>query len=500
MLKIGLAYLPVSVIGSVVAITFTQQLLYITDDISKVFQDSIKADTNSFMVTIAKGFGPSGFVAKGSGSAWIMSLFLAMGLLLSTAVMYIILSLREASIYIAALFFPILFAMLIWPSLHKYFKKLVEFLVGMIICKIVMVAAISLMVASFTSLSGQTEQAAIGIALNGDAVNPAQYQQGLGSWFAQCVTMIFTFFIVCFAPNIPSKLFANIGFDDTGRQQATMQNRPDMKRKIDFGNRMVGLAGDAVALKNALGQYGPARRDALETDTYAKESSLRGLSTTPDAYNAEQRARRGYRRTAEGGGPPETAHDYQVALGDRMIEQYSASRQFDERGIAEVLMAIPAENLTSIETNVGIDPHTGGVLPGATRMGYTAVHWTRTDHQGNQVRRVELVMHGHGQNNEHIEVSPAVLRAAMNDITAKAADEDAPIAEIAVHVTRPDQTPGHSFGSRDTARNETNREAQVINSVVKEFNGNGVRAKYVRPDQYGTKMDDDYERLKMYRT
>lgn len=446
LLQIALVYLPLSLIGSVVAIEITQQLLNITDDISNVFQRSIEGDANVFMVMIAKGFGPEGFVVSNNGDSWVITVFLGLGLLMTAAVMWIILSLREASIYIAALFFPIVFAMLIWPSLHKYFKKLVEFIIGMIISKVVMVAAISLMVASITSATGYDSVAAMGLALNGEEASQQEEKQGMWAWYAQTVTMIFTFFIVCFAPNIPSKLFANVGFEDTGRHQSAMQNRPDMKRKIDWGNRMVGVATGLVGLHNAISQWGPAREAGQDMDPYSRRSRALGLSSQPAAYTAEQRARRGFgqhRGGNNGNPPPKNSKEWHNNFSDHIIERWSGSEQFDERYFADVLMSIGGEALERPYINQGTDPNGNPGDPTAAPRGYQWAVWQRTDVEGNVVRKVELVMNGHDRNNNQIDISPRAVDAAIRDVLKTLGDDV--VAEIAVHAPLMTHTGGSTL-------------------------------------------------------
>lgn len=486
LLKISLAYFPVSILGTAVAITIVQQLIYITDDICQAFQRSINADVYGFTTNIARGFGPDGFVVNGGGKMWFISLMLGLGLLLATCVMYIILSMREASIYIAALFLPIVFAMLIWPPLQKWFKKLVEFLVGMIISKIIMVAAISLMVASFTaSIGGHASAAANALTPQGDAgvtVPGDQNRQSDFSWFAQTVTMIFTFFVVCFAPNIPSKLFANVGFDDTGKQQAMMQNRPDLKRKIDWANRMVGVATAAVQLKNNLQQYPSARAYGDAVDPVTRNRELIGLSARPAAYNEEQRATRGYGKApTPPAGRNNSEHELMVEIGDQMIKEWSATQNQSKNYVADLLMGIGADNLVGINVVSGSSDENVAsardVLANAKAGDIINISRVVTDKWGNQSIAVESVELLHDDAGNQVKAaSAAAMETNLKEQNSVDAVTGRNRSRNAIHLVQEDQDPNQiPYGNTDKTMNAARQSTAKHENMAKKYNNSGKK-------------------------
>jgi hypothetical protein len=504
MLQAGLVYLPISLIGSVIAIVFVQYLLYISDDISEVFQNSISGDAQLFMVSIARGFGPEGyFVSGGGSSAWVMSIILALGILLATAVVYIILSLREASIYIAALFFPIIFAMLIWPPLHKHFKKLVEFIIGMIISKIVMVAAISLMVAAMASITGFDSAASQGLGLDGQSTADEEDDQAFVVWISQCITLIFTFFVVCFAPNIPSKLFANVGFEETARIQTPLMNRPDMKRRIDWGNRMVGIATQAAGFREVLTQWGPARNVSRQMN--AHDHALRSMGIRKQPYSKKERLNAGFGTNPVGpdGAPPDFgSKQYFNNFGDVIVKDWGASKNHNEKYFADLLMSVGGKALESFEINQGRGNNAVPGVPHASPYGFQVAIWQRQDRDGNLVRCAEIQMNTFDENNNPISVLPQAVTAAIQETLAAAETagpdgKPAPLAQVKVHLPGVDlTTPGNNlngntgqvFGPSDTRRPGI-IQANAIDAAIKKMapSPHGTVVTLVR-DAYATQI------------
>jgi hypothetical protein len=58
---------------------------------------------------------------------------------------------RDAAIYIAVFFLPLTFIAMIWPATSRYAKRLVEFLIAVILAKFVIVAIIGLASAALTN-------------------------------------------------------------------------------------------------------------------------------------------------------------------------------------------------------------------------------------------------------------------------------------------------------------------------------------------------------------
>lgn len=417
LLKITLVFFPISVLGTWVGMVFVQQSLYITDDIAAVFQQSISADTEQFMVNVAYGFGPEGFMAK--SAIWLLGVFMAFGLMFAAIVIYIVLSLREASIYLASLFLPVGFAMLIWPPLQKYFKKLVEFLFGMIICKIVMVGAVSLMVASMATVVNLDSVPANSLGLDGNpAAADPQRELSFFSWLTQTLTVLFTFAVVCFAPNLPSKLFSNVNFEETGALQATWQSRPDMKRKIDWTNRMFGVAKAGRGLYSALRGRSYIKSAGARMNNTERMRQAVGLPAVKEPITREDLRAHGFKfyddpdieRDENGQITPEEMQRVRAA---ETIMTLASSDNWDDERIARAMLHVRGDRMLGHTINPGnvpagtpghgTDPRVFGA------GGYAKFDWM--DDEGKL--RTTMILRGHDKNNNRLAVPNAQVEAQV---------------------------------------------------------------------------------------
>ncbi len=66
-------------------------------------------------------------------------------------VLWLEMVIRDAAIYIALFFLPLTFVAMIWPATSRWARRLVEFLVAVILAKFVIVAIISLATAAITN-------------------------------------------------------------------------------------------------------------------------------------------------------------------------------------------------------------------------------------------------------------------------------------------------------------------------------------------------------------
>lgn len=167
LLRSVLVFLPISILGAVVAVELVQLLLNLTDDMSNIFLALIERDAANFFSGISNGFAGAASSGQAIGLTWILALLMTAALF-STL---IVLILREGSIYIATMLLPIGFAVLVWPATSKILRRLVEFLFAIILSKLVIVAAMSMAIASVTAQAGFTPAAA---ALNPDGTQLAQ--------------------------------------------------------------------------------------------------------------------------------------------------------------------------------------------------------------------------------------------------------------------------------------------------------------------------------------
>jgi hypothetical protein len=154
--------LPFAIVGSVMAVAVVQLLLNATNELSQGFLASRQGSIDDFFQGIVATFS-SDFVFDQWLFSWIVSFFL----MLSMFAMIIVLVLREASVYIATLFLPISFAMLVWPATASWARKLVEFLACMIFSKLIMLAVLAVGAAGIASANADLASASVSTQLNG---------------------------------------------------------------------------------------------------------------------------------------------------------------------------------------------------------------------------------------------------------------------------------------------------------------------------------------------
>lgn len=166
-----LVYLPIAVIGSVVAIQIVQVLINIADSMSTLFMRQMNSNLIPFMCGVQTGFFEHGKI-------WIVSAFLALLLIGACVALLFVLILREASIYLATFFLPLGFAMLVWPATSRWLRRLAEFLIAMIFSKVVMMAAIAMGVAALGATVGFDPASVGGVTPNGGSVTQPQNSAG----------------------------------------------------------------------------------------------------------------------------------------------------------------------------------------------------------------------------------------------------------------------------------------------------------------------------------
>ncbi len=237
LLKSVLVFLPISILGAAAAVQIVQLLLDVTDDFSRAFLNNTQANADAFFTNVESGF------LESVVSFWV-SIILAVALMIVCALVYIVLVLREASIYIATSFLPIGFAMLVWPSTTRYFRKMVEFLFAMIFSKVVMVAGISLAVASIAGVAGLGSGASLQVG-QGDPVGggtAVDDSQAMWPWLGAVVEAIAMFGLVAFAPTMLYRFTTNLAVGGDVAQAITdHSNRPGAVQQVLMFDRIRGI-------------------------------------------------------------------------------------------------------------------------------------------------------------------------------------------------------------------------------------------------------------------
>lgn len=161
-------YLPLAVIGTIVATQIIQMLIMIVDDMCAVFINLIGLDLANFMQGLADN------LVTGTIGVFL-GLFLGLILVVFSLYLWLVFLLRDGSVYMAVMFMPVGFAMMVWPMAARYFRKMVEFLVGIIVAKLVMVVIISLSIAALAGSTGAVTAGANALYPDGSIVAKDNY-------------------------------------------------------------------------------------------------------------------------------------------------------------------------------------------------------------------------------------------------------------------------------------------------------------------------------------
>ncbi|MDP9069321.1 MAG: hypothetical protein M3N53_13385 [Actinomycetota bacterium] len=146
-------YLPVAVLGTFLAVHFTQALLSITDSMSAAVARNVAGDVSEIFDSV--GGTLSGAGAVGGPVAPSFAIFFgALLLVVGSFFVWLELLIRSAAVTAAVFFLPMILAGLVWPAAMRWTKRLIEILVALILSKFVIVAVISLATAALADPGG----------------------------------------------------------------------------------------------------------------------------------------------------------------------------------------------------------------------------------------------------------------------------------------------------------------------------------------------------------
>lgn len=135
--------LPMSVLGIVGLVTFTQVLIRLTDYLSTWVLSSFEDDITDFIAVVVS------LSRLGGGGATAFVIFL-LGLLTVLAGVALVgeLAVRAALVYIVVALAPLVFAAQLWPALKGTTQKLLQLLAALILSKLVMAIALAVAAAA----------------------------------------------------------------------------------------------------------------------------------------------------------------------------------------------------------------------------------------------------------------------------------------------------------------------------------------------------------------
>lgn len=151
LLRSAFGYLPIAFLLAGVAIVGTQLLIAITDDLSASIVQGVGDDRSNLLASIGDAY-KTAVDDSSNGAIPLFGTFLgALILAVGAFILWLEMIIRSAAIYIALFFLPLTFIAMIWPATARWARRLVEFLVVVILAKLVIFAIIALATAALTN-------------------------------------------------------------------------------------------------------------------------------------------------------------------------------------------------------------------------------------------------------------------------------------------------------------------------------------------------------------
>jgi type IV secretion system protein TrbL len=154
--RAAFGYLPLAFVFAGAAMVVTQLLVSVTDDLCGQFARGIGhgSDPNNFLGSIGNSLKQSMQQGGQDGNLPLVALLLSsIVVLIGSLVLWIELVIREAAIYVAAVFLPLSFVAMIWEAAGHAVRRLAEVLVAAILSKLVIVVILVMATAALVSLN-----------------------------------------------------------------------------------------------------------------------------------------------------------------------------------------------------------------------------------------------------------------------------------------------------------------------------------------------------------
>lgn len=309
-IKSVLVYPVIAILGTVVALTIVQLLVLITDDLSSLFNASAQGQMDQFFNAVISGFDVSGQYTTTDESAGdlegagrtLFIILIGLGIILASLMTIVILAIRDASIYIATLFLPIGFAMMVWPATAKWFRRVAELLLAVILSKLVIVATIALAVSAAVAAAGPIGGIAT-VGVDGTTVGPTVAQAGMtegDATFQWLYLSLFALVVLLFAvysPNATSRMISLALGEAAGAFDANM-GRPMLARWATFTNRWAYTIPGTIRSTKAHKEAYSAEKQHMRDRTLANER-LENLGYGGAYIDDRGREKYDYRLTAD---------------------------------------------------------------------------------------------------------------------------------------------------------------------------------------------------------
>jgi hypothetical protein len=153
LLRSALGYLPMAFILAGAAIVATQLLVSVTDGLSATVVQGLGGGSGNLLQSVGDAY-KNALDDTSAGAIPLFGVFLgAIILAIGAFMLWVEMVIRDAAIYVALFFLPLTFVAMIWPATSRWARRLVEFLVAVILAKFVIVAILGLASAAITQTS-----------------------------------------------------------------------------------------------------------------------------------------------------------------------------------------------------------------------------------------------------------------------------------------------------------------------------------------------------------
>ena len=151
LIRSAFGYLPLAFILTGAAIVGADLLISITDDLSAMVTRGLGDRSDNVLESVGDAYSRA-IEDDSEGAIPLFGIFLgAIILAIGAFVLWLEMIIRDAAIYIGLFFVPLTFIGMIWPATSRYARRLVEFLIAVILAKFVIVAIIGLASAAITN-------------------------------------------------------------------------------------------------------------------------------------------------------------------------------------------------------------------------------------------------------------------------------------------------------------------------------------------------------------
>lgn len=153
LLRSALGYLPMAFILAGAAIVATQLLVSVTDGLAASVVQGLGGGSGNLLQSVGDAY-KNALDDTSAGAVPLFGVFLgAIILAIGAFVLWLEMVIRDAAIYVALFFLPLTFVAMIWPATSRWARRLVEFLVAVILSKFVIIAILGLASAAITQTS-----------------------------------------------------------------------------------------------------------------------------------------------------------------------------------------------------------------------------------------------------------------------------------------------------------------------------------------------------------